>query len=123
MDLQSIALGTPVSRKGHRRLRYGYISKASSDSATLNYRVIDRKTLATTAVRTATMNLNATGFILGSATSGVLGTSTLGKKRILSDSVELMDSGDRIELEIVHNTTGLGPELVWLAPMIIEESN
>lgn len=117
LTIPSIALIDPVWRKGHRQLKYGYISHLSSDSATLTYRTFERNVVSPT--RTATMRMSGRGFVLD---TDALGTGLLGDYWILEGSVELKGSGKRLELEIVHSTNNSGPELVWIAPMLKGES-
>ncbi|KKN79591.1 hypothetical protein LCGC14_0337950 [marine sediment metagenome] len=117
INLGSVAFINPVMRKGHKRLKYAYINNKISDTATLTYRVSDKNNLGP--INTATMNVNGQGFVMGTNLIG----DNIGEDRILSDEVEIFDSGERMELSVAHSTNETGLEIMWLSPMVTEESH
>ena len=117
ISLGSVAFINPVMRKGHKRLKYGYINNKISDTTTLTYRVTDKNNLGP--INTATMNVDGQGFVMGTSLMG----DNIGEDRVLSDEVEILDSGERVELSIAHSTAATGLEIMWLSPMVTEESH
>lgn len=116
LELPELDMGNPYARKTHSRMKYGYVSEASSDSATLTYQVANATSLM--ARETVTMNLDGTGFIIGTNLVG----DNIGGRRVLVDEVELRNTGETITLNISHSTDAVGFELAWLMPVVSEGS-